>query len=138
MSDFGFDPALSAFLRSMGVSEQSVYADARQRNELAQRQLDRQAPEWTDRLRAAQQGVLNDAESRGVYSSGATIRNVALARAAIDRQRNEVIAQTGDTINTNNLDAASRVADLRRQTAEEELAARTRQTAANAQSVYGS
>lgn len=138
MSDFGFDPALSAFLRAQGVAEQSVYATARQKQDLAQRQLDRSMPEWQDRLRQATESTFNEAETRGVRQSGATNRNVSLARAAVQRQVNEARAGTNDTILMSNLDAANQVAGLRQQRAEAELAARTRVTEANARSVYGS
>ncbi len=134
---FGFDSTLSAFLRQMGVGEQAIYAEARQRADQAQRQYARSIPQWQNQEREAVEEVQDNAEARGVYRSGATVRNVALARNEVALRQNEALALSQDAQDAYALDAARRIADLRRQTAEQELAARTNGALRSATSVYG-
>jgi hypothetical protein len=134
---FGFDSALSAFLRQMGVQEQGIYAEARQRSDVAQRQYARSIPMYQEQEREAVENVQNDAEARGVYRSGATARNTALARNAVALRQNEALALSQDAQDAYALDAARRIADLRRQTAEQELAARSNAALKAASSAYG-
>lgn len=89
-SAFGYSPALSAYLRQMGVEEQNIYAETRIQNDLARRQYDRTIPEWQERTRAAGQSVLDNAEARGVYRSGAAVEGAARARADVTRQQQEL------------------------------------------------
>lgn len=132
-----FDPQLSAFMRAMGVQEQQIRADARQRSNLAARQVSRQLPAFDIRADREAEAIAGDAESRGVYRSGATVRSLMRSRSDIERERNETLAQLRDTQTGIQLDAASQVAALRRARAEAELDARTRQTERAAQSSYG-
>lgn len=134
---FGYDSTLAAFLRQMGVGEQAIYAESRQRADQAQRQYDRSIPMWAEQERSAVQNVENDAEARGVYASGATARNVGYARNDVAMRQNEALASMRDSQDTYALDAARRIADLRRQAAEQELAARSAAAVRSAQSAYG-
>lgn len=134
---FGYSPALSAYLRQMGVEEQNIYAETRIQNDLAQRQYDRSVPEWQERTRAAGQSVLDDAEARGVYRAGATIEGAARARAGVTRQQQEQLAQVGDQAISYGLDAARRIAAIRRGNMEQTLADRTNQTISGAAAAYG-
>jgi hypothetical protein len=121
----------------MGVEEQNIYAETRVQNDLAQRQYDRSIPEWNARLQDAGQTVLNDAEARGVYRSGATIEGAARARAGVARQQQEQLAQVGDQAISYGLDAARRIAAIRRANTEQILNDRTAQTTAGATAAYG-
>lgn len=134
---FGFDPTYSAFLRSMGVDEQNVYAQARQQSQFAQNSFDRQLPVLQEQQRVAVEGVRNDAESRGVLAGGTAAQNMNYAN--INALRDQSIARGAliDQQAQYSLDAEAKVADLRRQRAEAELAARTRTTESQARSVYG-
>lgn len=134
---FGFDPTLSAFLRAMGVSEQDIYAQTRQQTDMAANAFDRQLPVFAEQARKAVESVSNDAESRGVYRSGATLVNMTRARTDVLAQQEEARQQMLDAQASLRLDAARQVAELRRRAAEEELAARTRQAEGAARSSYG-
>jgi hypothetical protein len=134
---FGYDSTLSAFLRQMGVDEQGIYAESRQRADVAKRQYERSIPMYQEQEREAVEKVEDSAEARGVYRSGATIRNVALARNAVALRQNEALALSQDAESAYALDAARRIAALRRQTAEQELAARSGAALKAATSVYG-
>lgn len=132
-----FDPALSAFLRSMGVTEQDIRAQARQQTTMLQNAYDRQVPVFTENLRVATEGVANDAEARGVLASGATALNTTYARNAVLRDQEIARGNMVDAQATVNLDALRRITDVQRRKAEAELEARTRQQQAMAQSAYG-
>lgn len=134
---FGYSPALAAYLRQMGVEEQNIYAEQRIQTDLAKRQYDRSLPEWAERTRAAGQSVLDNAEARGVYRSGATIEGAARARAAVTRQQQEQLAQVGDQSIAYGLDAARRIAAIRRGSTEQILNDRTLQNTAGAAAAYG-
>lgn len=132
-----FDPALSAFMRAMGVAEQDVYATARQQGDLAERQFTRQIPTFEDETRLAVQGVDDDFEARGVYRSGARLVKGNEARIGGLRRQEEARAQMLDARSAYNLDAARKVADIRRSGAESGLEARTRMSEGAARSAYG-
>jgi len=134
---FGIDPTTSAYLRTMGVQEQNIYAESRQRSNMAERGYTRTLPMWDERTRAATQGVYDDAETRGVLNSGATLRNAARARAGVQAEQGESLAQANDTAVSYGLDAARRIAELRQRQLEAALAGRTAQASASAQAQYG-
>lgn len=137
MAVFGYSPALAAYLRQMGVEEQNIYAEQRIQSDMARRQYARTLPDWQERIRAAGQNVMDDAESRGVYRSGATAEGVARATAQVGREQQEALAQVGDTQTAFALDAARRIADIRRRNAEQTLSDRTAQASAGALATYG-
>lgn len=134
---FGYDSTLAAYLRSMGTQEQGIYAEGRRSADIARRQYERSVPTFMEQERQAVEGVQDDAESRGVYRSGATARNTALARYGVALRQNEALAASQDTQDTFALSTARQIADLRQQTAEQELAARNRQAIAAAMAMYG-
>ena len=124
-------------MRAMGVEEQLIRAEARQRSNLAERQVHRQLPSFDDRIAREGEAISADAEQRGVFRSGATMRNLARSRTDIEKERAETMAQLRDQVTGIHLDAASQVARLRRGRAEAELEGRTRQTERAAQASYG-
>jgi hypothetical protein len=132
-----YDPQLGAFLRAMGVQEQQVRAQGRQQSALASRQVARQNPLFDQRIGDAAQEIGGDAESRGVYRSGSTVTRLADSRNRIEAERNEVQATLRDQLQGIQYDTASRVAELRRQGAEERLSGRSRAGERQAKSVYG-
>lgn len=134
---FGFDPTLSAYLRSMGVDEQNIYADARQQALLSDNSFQRDRLNLAEQGRQAVENVQNDAETRGVYASGATAVNVNTERVNTARAIEGARGASADQQAGYMLDAARRVAELRRQAAEQEILARTRQSEVGAQAVYG-
>jgi len=132
-----FDPTMAAFLRTMGVEEQNILAQARQQSDIARRAFTRQIPAFNERARSAVQGVRDEAETRGVFSSGATARNSAIARANVLREQQEALAQSQDTSTMFTLDAARQLAELRRRQAEATLDTGTRNALLSAQSTFG-
>jgi hypothetical protein len=134
---FGYDAALAAYMRQMGTQEQTVYAENRQRANQADRQYKRSIPSFLEQERQAVEGVQGDAENRGVYRSGATVRNTGLARYGVALRQNEALALSQDSQDAYALDAARRIAALRQGAAEQELAARRSQAIASATSAYG-
>lgn len=134
---FGYDSALAAFLRQMGVEEQNILAESRLRSEISGRQYTRSIPVFENQEREAVEAVQGDAEDRGVYRSGATVRNTALARNEVALRQQEALASSQDQQDIYALEAARQISGLRRSAAEQELQARTRQTIAGAQSAYG-
>ena len=121
----------------MGVDEQNLYAEARGQANQAERQYQRTLPMWAEQSRAAVQGVYDDAETRGVYRSGATLRNAARARSNVAMEQGEARAQASDTARGYNLDAARRVAEIRRQSSETALGGRATAGSAASRAVYG-
>lgn len=134
---FGYDPAYSAFLRAMGVEEQSIRAQARMEGNTLRRQVERQEPIWQDRISQMEQGVRGDAESRGTLLSGATVRDLAQGRNRIGIERAEQTAVMRDKLQQLNSSAATSVASLRRQAMEQSLSSRTRSTERAAEAAYG-
>lgn len=134
---FGYDPTVSAYLRAMGVDEQNLYAQNRESVNLAERQYARSIPMWEEKSRAAVQGVYDDAETRGVYRSGATLRNAARARSNVSMQQSEARASANDQAISSSIDAARQIADLRRKATEQALAGRATAATSAAQARYG-
>jgi hypothetical protein len=134
---FGYDSTLAAFLRQMGTQEQTIYSENRHRSGMAQRQYARSVPLFMEQEREAVEGVQNDAEARGVYRSGATVRNTALARNQVAMRQQEALASSQDQQDTYALEAARQIAGLRQSAAEQELEARRRQSIAGANATYG-
>lgn len=121
----------------MGTQEQTIYAENRQRADQAQRQYKRSIPSFLEQERQAVEGVQGDAENRGVYRSGATVRNTGLARYGVALRQNEALALSQDSQDAYALDAARRIAALRQSAAEQELIARRNQAISSATSAYG-
>jgi hypothetical protein len=121
----------------MGVDEQNIYAGNRQQINFAERQYARQIPMWEEKSRAAVQGVYDDAESRGVYRSGATLRNAARARSNVAMEQGEARASAADQTLAYGLDAARQIAEMRRKATEQALAGRASAATSAAQARYG-
>lgn len=134
---FGYDSTLAAFLRQMGTQEQTIYAENRQRADQSQRQYARSVPAFQEQERQAVEQVQGDAEARGVYRSGATVRNTGLARYGVALRQNEALASSQDAQDAYALEAARQIAALRHSAAQQELDARTRQAIAASQATYG-
>jgi hypothetical protein len=134
---FGYDPSVSAYLRAMGVDEQNILAGAREQANFAERQYNRTIPMWNEKTRAAVQGVYDDAETRGVYRSGATLRGAARARANVGMEQAEARASANDQGLSYGLDAARRIAEGRRGATEAGLSGRSATAASGAQARYG-
>lgn len=132
-----FDPTLSAFLRSMGVDEQNIYADARQQGQFADNAFQRSALNLQAQGDQNVQSVQNNAEARGVFASGGTARDVGIQQANTARAIESARGVSQDQQSGYMLAAARRVADLRNQQTQQELDARTRLTQRGAQSAYG-
>jgi hypothetical protein len=104
---------------------------------MARRQYDRSLPSWAEQERSAVQDVRDDADARGVYSSGARLQNEARARTAVGMRQNEARALMEDELISGGLDDQRRLADMRRQAAEQELASRASAATNYATSAYG-
>lgn len=134
---FGYDSTLAAFLRQMGTQEQTIYAENRLRADQSQRQYARSVPTFQEQERQAVEQVQGDAEARGVYRSGATVRNTGLARYGVALRQNEALAGAQDAQDAYALEAARQIGALRQSAAQQELDARTRQTIAASQATFG-
>lgn len=121
----------------MGVDEQNIYAGNRQQVNFAERQYARQIPMWEEKSRAAVQGVQDDAETRGVYRSGAMLRNAARARSNVSMEQGEARASANDQAISYGLDAARQIAEMRRKATEQALAGRANAATSAAQARYG-
>lgn len=128
---------MAAFLRTMGVEEQTILGDSRVRSNMAARRLARSEPAYQESVRAAVQGVYDDAETRGVFQSGATAKNAAIARTNLFRNRQEEIAQTRDDATLGNLSDLQRIAGLRQQGVEETFGSMNRLGLQESTSLYG-
>ena len=121
----------------MGVDEQNLYAQSRGEVNTAERQYQRSLPMWAERSRSAVQGVYDDAEARGVYRSGATLEDAARARSNVAMQQSEARASANDQAVNYSLEAARRLAEMRRQATEQALAGRGNAATTAAQAAYG-
>ena len=121
----------------MGVDEQNLYAQNREGVNFAERQYARTVPMWEEKSRAAVQGVYDDAETRGVYRSGATLRNAARARSNVAMEQGEARASANDQAISSSLDAARQIAEMRRKASEQALAGRGSAAEAAARARYG-
>lgn len=131
------DPTLAAFLRSMGIAENQAWQNANAEALFVRNAYDRQVPVFQEQMRAAEQGITDDAETRGVLASGATATNVATARGNILRQQQIAQGEAGDQYARIQLDAVNKIADIQRQRAEAEMEARLRQSQNLAKNTYG-
>lgn len=120
------DPAYLAFLRASGVQEAEASAEADTRISQLRRGLNRRAVGYQEDARLTNRAVGEDYENRGLYESGRRVSDQADAAAMIGRQRLDDEETTGDQISNTTNAAASTIARLRRQRAEEELNSRTR------------
>lgn len=132
-----FDPALSAFMRQMGAEEASIRQQARMEVQQAQGQWDLAAPAWDQRIEDQDSAVRMDAEERGLYRSGATVTGLTRGRMAIESERAAARAGLMDQQAASQWAAQNRIAQLRRDIIEQELAARTRIGERRAVSRYG-
>lgn len=126
------DPAYLAFLRQMGVDESQINSTAAYRVGALNRQIDRQAPQWDQQSKLAGEGVDNDYESRGMLNSGKRFIKRAEATTDVDRQRLDWEAGIRDQIGEQYITSAQDIADLRRQAAEQAIAAAQATAIANA------
>ena len=132
-----FDPALSAYLRSMGVEEQAIRAQTRQEGELASRNFQRTSGQYDQRIGEAQRNIANDAAERGMFMSGRTAVDLTSARNVVESERAEAQAALRDQLMALQLGATNQILELRRRAQEEELLGRTRVGQRRAESRYG-
>lgn len=118
------DPSYLAFLRAQGMSESEAVGEAQRRIATLRRGLTMRLPDYAEQEKRGQEQIGNSYEDNGLFRSGA--RLVAQQRLSNDvaGQKLGDVANTQDSIAEAQAQQAQAVAEIRRRTAEQELATR--------------
>jgi len=122
------DQGFAAFMRKMQFDESTIQSSLQAAQEAAQRRITGQAGQYDYQRRASEEGVNQGFESRGMYRSGGRLGKVHEGRTNIDRAQTEFESGIHEATAKMETDAASSIANLRRERAEQELGARDRLT----------
>ena len=122
------DQSYSAFLRKMQFNESQIQSSLQAAQEAAARRIQGQAGMYDKQREQSQRNVDQNFESRGMFRSGGRLKTAAEGRTAIDYQQTQFETGVQEEKARMEREAASSIADLRRQRAEEELGARDRLT----------
>jgi hypothetical protein len=115
------DPAFLAFLRAQGFSEADAKAEVARRVGTIRRQVANAMPELAAQEQQGLEDVAGAAESNGVWRSGQRLVDQQRLSDGINRKRNTITGDAADQEADAYGDLSRRVADLRRQTAEQSL-----------------
>lgn len=126
------DPGYSAYLRGMGVEESEIQNILGTRVGALTRQLGRQLPAYAAQKEQSLKEVGQNYEGRGFYRSGSRIGEQNRVGLEADRQRNDFEAGIRDQIAELYGTSAMDLGRLRRQQAEEAIAAQQNAAIANA------
>lgn len=122
------DQDYGAFLRKMQFDESSIQSSLQAAQEAARRRIAGQAGQYDTQRIQAERGVNNSFESRGMSRSGGRLKQQSETRTAIDLGQRQFEDQVYEGSAAAEREAATRIADMRRERAEQELNARTRLT----------
>lgn len=131
------DPALTAYLRAMGVQEEAIRTGVRQQTRDAVRAWEVQEPIYRENLDAARENISTDWESRGLYRSGATLGSLASAARDATRQYLGDRQAVTDAVAGYQRAGASAISRLRQEAIEQELNSRRAATERAAAAAYG-
>lgn len=121
------DQSYAAFMRKMQFDESQIQSSLQAAQEAAQRRITGQAGVYDQQRKQSEDGVNSSFEARQNRSGGRLVK-INEGRTAIDRQQTEFKNNIGEASAQMERDAASSIADLRRERAEQELGARDRLT----------
>lgn len=122
------DQQYNTFLRKMQFDESEIQSGLVAAKEAARRRIDAQSGLYDQQRMQGARGVDDSFEARGMYRSGGRLKSLNENRMGIDRQQ----AQFESGIHSQSAEAerqaAGKIAEMRRNRAEQELAARDRLT----------
>ncbi len=126
--DLSKDPTYAAFLRQMEFDETGIQTALERARTAASSNIASQTPMFEQQRTQAAQNVDRNAEARGMFRSGRRLDQRAQARDSIDLNQRRFEENQRESILGAEQGAADQIARLRRQKAEQELAARNRLT----------
>lgn len=120
------DLSYNSFLRGMGLQQSQINAQTARQKSYLDQQLADQRPLWADQLQTGLKNISDSAEGRGVFRSGARLKDQNDFQANQSQQQtayeNSIQRQQQELGAT----AQERLMDIARQRADQELAARQR------------
>ena len=126
------DQSYAAFMRRMQFDESQIQSSLQAAQEAAVRRIQGQAGIYDKQREQGAKGVDQGFESRGMYRSGGRLNALNESRMGIDVQQRQFESGVQESKAQMERDAASKISDMRRQRAEEELSARDRLTTRSA------
>lgn len=120
------DPQYLAFQRAMGVNENEARANVALQRSMKQRQALREIPRIQQSTDQAVRQIGLNATARGTFGSGVRAADQNRARLAGTQQIGDIQTDLADDQALLERQLAMQIADLRRQDAEQQLAARSR------------
>lgn len=132
------DLAFTAYLRSLGVDEANLQSEVQRRQNAAQRKFTRDAAGLQADAEKAYSDTRNSFIERGAIRSSQAVTDLSRVSEDYSRRGLEMAANYGDDQAAGNYDAITRLAQMRRESQEQEFQARQRSTDTGAQSLYGS
>lgn len=126
LADPTTDPAFLAYMRGQGIAESDARGAVAQRISALQRALNLRLAGYGPQEMQDESKVGGDYEDRGLFRSGQRLQDQQNVANDYERKRLGDIQSTYDQIAGANQDLANQVAQLRRGTADEALAASQR------------
>lgn len=120
------DPQYLAFQRAMGVQDSDLRSNNALQRSLVQRQAYRQLPRIQQQTADTVRDIGLNATARGTFGSGTRVRAQNQAQQAGDQQTGDIVTDLADEQALMERQLAMQLAELRRQDAEQQLAARVR------------
>lgn len=133
MGSAAADPSYLAYLRGIGAEESELGNILGQRQGALVRQLGRQLPAYADQRTEAVEAAGAASEARGLYRSGARMRDQFRAGRDVDRARMDFEAGIRDQLGELSAMNALDIARLRRGLVEEGITGGQNVTLANAE-----
>lgn len=130
------DPAYNAFARAAQLEEASINNDTQARRDAMGRAQGLRGAQYDQQRTDAEKGHNRDFESRGMYRAGERLGRIADDQNRISSNQAYEQHTQAETLAAADRDAASRIAGIRRNTAEQGIAARDRIVRRNAERVY--
>lgn len=127
-SDVAGDSQYAAYLRQMQFNESQIQSNLAAQREAIQRQTAIRSGEYDWQKYQAAQQIDQDFMNRGLYRAGRRQRDTNEAHAMVDQQQLRFETEQSERQSSLERDAATRIAEGRRQRAEEERMARERLT----------
>lgn len=122
------DPVYAAFLREQGFQDSQIESQLAATKDRIERQRNLQAPMFEDQKKQAEQASNASFENRGLFRSGARLKEINEKQAQVERQRQMFEAGLTEEQIAAEQEAARKRAELGRQKTEQETAARQRLT----------
>jgi len=126
--DLTKDQTYAAYLRQMQFDEAGIQTSLDRARTNAQAAIAAQSPLFDQQRAQAQDNVNDSFESRGMFRSGGRLAAGAESRNAIDTNQRQFETGQNQSIADAEFSASQDIASLRRQKAEQEVAARNRLT----------